>query len=281
MVDQSRPAGAAIQPELSGDIPLSAADRLRFLWRNACRNVAAVGRGPATQPFHPDRQRAFDAIAGQSPGRWLTEVFIATELPRLMPPRQIEVLEIGCGSGSMAPRLAGIGYSGHYTGVDIQDRFRREQFAGIPFTFDHLLMDAHALAPARPADLLISVSALEHIPNDRDLIRRFPQFVRAGGLELHMVPSGPGLATYLWHGYRQYTPAALAERFGGGVGIVRIGGFGSFLLHLFFITVPEMLLRRSLRRAAPGLYRSLLRAAWRVDRVLPVLPTAYAVVRRH
>jgi hypothetical protein len=96
-----------------------------------------------------------------------------------------------------------------------------------------------------------------------------------------VVPSAASLAAYLWHGYRQYTPASLAERFGQRAEIVRIGGLASLLLHIVFITAPEIALRRSLRESVPGLYRTCLRAALRVDRVLPFCPTAYAVVRHH
>jgi 2-polyprenyl-3-methyl-5-hydroxy-6-metoxy-1,4-benzoquinol methylase len=267
--------------EICGDLRLSAGDRLRYLWRNACRNLATLGRGPKTRAFRPDLQRADAAMSGQSPGRLQTELFIESELPELLPPRPVEVLEIGCGAGSMSYRLARLGYSGRYTGVDVQDRFRRDHPKDFGFEVEYHLIDAHVFVPPRPVELLFSNSTLEHVPNDRTLIERLPQFFAPGGIELQVVPSGSSLMSYLWHGYRQYTPASLAERFGEPVEIVRIGGFGSLLLHMVFITGPEMLLRRSLRKRAPGLYRACFRAALRIDCVLPFCPTAYAVIRRH
>ena len=267
--------------EICGDLRLSAGDRLRYLWRNACRNLATLGRGPKTRAFRPDFTRADAVMTGQSPGRLQTELFIESELPKLLPPRPIEVLEIGCGAGTMSHRLARLGYSGRYTGVDVQDRFRRDHPSGFAFEIDFHLIDAHVFVPPRPVELLFSNSTLEHVPNDRKLIERLPQFFAPGGIEVHVVPSGASLAGYLWHGYRQYTPAALAERFGDGVEIVRIGGLASLLLHMVFITGPDMLLRRSLRKAVPGVYRACLRAALRIDRIVPFCPTAYAVIRRH
>jgi len=267
--------------ELCGDIPLSAADRIRYLWRNACRNLASLGRGPKTRAFRPDLRRADAAMAGQSPGRLLTELFIETELPRLSPPRSIEMLEIGCGSGAMSERLARLGYGGRYTGIDVQDRFRRDRPPGFAFVVEYHLIDAHVFKPSRPVELLFSNSTLEHVSNDRMLIERLPEFFAPGGIELHVVPSGASLAAYLWHGYRQYTPASVAERFGERTEIVRIGGLASLLLHMFFITGPEMLLRRSLRKAMPGLYRACLRTALRIDRIVPFCPSAYAIIRRH
>jgi SAM-dependent methyltransferase len=268
------------ESELSGDVQLSFDDRLRYLWRNACRNASQLGRGPATRPFHPDLQRARDAITGQSPGRLVTEQFLETELPKLLPAGRIEVLEIGCGRGALPHRLAKIGYSGRYTGVDVQDQFVRNHSGGFPIEVSFVQIDAHQFTPDRPVDLLFSHSTLEHIPRDGELIARFPAFLKAGGLDLHAVPSGASLVPYLWHGFRQYTPSSLVVRFGPSIEIVRLGGLGSFVLHVIFITVPEIFFRCSLRKRLPGLYRALMTAALRLDRIVPIFPTAYAVIRR-
>ena len=271
---------AAVE-ELNGDTRLSSADRLRYLWRNLCRNLSAVGRGPATRKFSPAADKARAMAAGQSPGRLLTELFIAEELPRLLAMRKADVIEIGCGSGSMADRLAGLDFSGRYCGVDIQDRFNRNRPKDFPFSVEFRQCDVHDFVPAYKADLMISVSALEHIPHDDRVIGRFPDAMKPGGMEVHVVPSGAGLAIYLFHGLRQYTPAALEQKFGADIEIVRLGGLGSYLLHITFITVSDLVFRRSLRKAAPWLYRTLLLGALWCDGWLPLCPSAYAVIRRH
>jgi len=268
-------------PEICGDGAMSPGDRFRYLWQNLCRNLATLGRGPAARPFFPDLECARKAMTGQSPSRLITNVFIDSELPRLLPPRKIEVLEIGCGAGAMADRLAALRYSGTYTGVDIQDYFRRDRPHDFAFAIEFRQIDAHEFSPARPIDLMVSVSTLEHIPSDTKLIERFPGFFNRGGLEVHVVPAGSSLLPYLWHGFRQYTPAKLAARFGPHIDIVKIGGLGSLLLHFLIITGPEMLLRRSPRKVLPSVYAALMRLALRLDRILPVCPTAYAVIRRH
>lgn len=267
--------------ELCGDVPLSTRDRLRYLWRNALRNVSAIGQRSASRSFRPDLAHAHSAMIGQSPGRLMSELFIEQELPILLPPRRIEMLEIGCGSGSMSRRLARLGYGGRYTGVDIQDRFVRADTADFPFDTEFVQSDARAFQPARPIDLMVSVSTLEHIPDDAALISRFRSFFKPGGIELHLVPSGASLAVYLLHGYRQYTPAALAKLFGENVEIVRLGGLASFLVHIGFITAPDLIFRSSLRSKMPAAYSAALRFALRADRLLPICPTAYAVIRRH
>lgn len=268
-------------PEICGDGAMSAGDRVRYLWQNLCRNLATLGHGPAARSFFPDLALARAAMTGQSPSRLITNVFIDSELPRLLPPRRLEALEIGCGAGAMADRLAALGYSGVYTGVDIQDYFKRERPADFPFAVEFRQIDAHEFFPARPVDLMVSVSTLEHIPSDAKLIARFARFFKSGGLEIHVVPAGSSLLPYLWHGFRQYTPAKLAARFGPRIEIIKVGGLGSLLLHFLVITGPEMFLRRSPRKALPGVYTALMRLALRIDRVLPVCPTAYAVIRRH
>ncbi len=267
--------------EICGDGTMSTGDRVRYLWQNACRNLASFGHGPAARPFFPDSARARIAMSGQSPSRLITNLFIDSELPKLLPPRKLEVLEIGCGAGAMAERLAALGYSGVYTGVDIQDYFRRERPDNFPFAVEFYQIDAHEFTPARPVDLMVSVSTLEHIPSDAKLIGRFAGFFNPGGLEVHVIPAGASLLPYLWHGFRQYTPESLAARFGTRIDIVKIGGFGSLLLHFLVITGPEMFLRRSARKQLPGVYAAMMRWALRIDRLLPVCPTAYAVIRRH
>jgi SAM-dependent methyltransferase len=269
---------AVSERELNGDGPLTPPERLLYLWRNACRNLRAGGGGAATDQFQGGRVGS-DDIKQRSPSRFLTDLFIKTKLPRLFPPAPIEMLEVGCGSGSMMRRLASLGYSGQYTGLDIGDRFLREH--GTPFAATFVHGDAHLYQPAQPVDFLFSFSALEHIDRDDVLIARLSAHVRPGGAELHIVPAAAGLFVYLWHGYRQYTPADILARFGDRAEIYRLGGLGSLLVHWAAITVPEILLGVSLRRNAPIAYARLVLAGFAVDRVLPVCPSALAVFRRH
>lgn len=267
--------------ELSGDIRLSFADRVRYIARNACRNLRRGGLRPKTRVFQPDLARARTSAMGQSPARLLTELFIESELPRLAPPRELAMLELGCGSGSMARRLVRLGYRGTYTGIDIKDRFDRQAVAALPLATAFFEIDAHAFRPADKVDLMLSVSTLEHIPDDARLIARLSEFFNRGGVEVHVLPSGASLGLYLWHGFRQYTPTSLAQKFGPSIEIVKLGGLASYLVHFSFITLPDLLLRRSLRKAMPGVYRRAVLAALRVDGWAPVCPGAYAVVRRH
>lgn len=260
--------------EISGDGRMSFARRLHYLAFNLGRNLKP-GKGKAKRlRFCAPRLARTPSTA--SPGRALTEAFLYGMLPALLPPRSIRVLEIGCGSGSLTRLLAEFGYSGSYIGVDVVDRFDHTAQPG--FQREFMLGDAHRFEPGEKFDLVISVSALEHIPEDRRLIEKLAGFVAPAGLQLHFVPSGWGLLAYLWHGYRQYTPISLSERFDSSrTTIYAMGGAASFALHLLFITAGEILLRLRLRRRLPGLYGRMLNGCLQFDRLLPVCATMYAV----
>jgi hypothetical protein len=180
----------------------------------------------------------------------------------------------------MAARLASLGYRGHYTGVDIGNRFQQPDPSS-PIKVLFIRDDVHHAVPANAVDLLISVSALEHIDQDAQLLFRLGQHVATGGIELHFVPAPASLLTYLWHGYRQYTPASITARLGSSVEIVRLGGLGTFLVHMLTITIPEFMFHFRFRRSFPNAYVSLVLFGLAVDRSLPFTPTTLAAIRRH
>ena len=49
----------------------------------------------------------------------------------LLPPKHINILDIGCGSGRMAQVLADLGYTGTYVGLDIRNRFSFKEVDGL------------------------------------------------------------------------------------------------------------------------------------------------------
>ncbi len=101
-------------------------------------------------------------------------------------------------------------------------------------------------------------------------------------MQLHIVPSGWALATFLWHGYRQYSLGALAARFPADrTDIYQLGAAARLVLHMLCVTLPEILLRFSLRRKFGTAYARMLRAGLRLDNLLPAMPVAYAVCERN
>jgi len=266
--------------ELNGDLKLGAGDRLCYLARNFARNLKG-GSGIRAVPWrNPPLFSANENGMTSSPLRYLSETFIRRELPRLHPTTEVSVLDVGCGSGRLADLLAGAGYRGRYTGVDMTDRFGVEELAAGPFQTRFVAGDAHSVPLDGPFDLILSVSALEHIEDDGALVKRLDRMLAAGGAQIHLVPAPAALLIYLWHGYRQYSTKAIAERFGTrGVRVYGLGGGATWLLHFLSITVPEVICRVSMRRAMPRLYASLLRLALQFDHLFPAFPLGYAVVK--
>lgn len=268
--------------ELNGDERLRPSDRVRYLWQNALRGLCSLSptQFAAFRHWRADKlvQAAF-VSASPSPGRALAEAFVVAELPRLLPPGEINVLEVGCGSGRARELLARAGFHGTYTGVDVSDRFDRERET--PFASGFQLMDAHDLEPGARFDLIFSNSALEHIPDDAKLIAHLRTTLRPGGIQLHIIPSGAALYAYLWHGYRQYARGAVARRFvPANTSVFALGGMFSLLLHVVSITVPELLLRVPVREKASALYRPLMRAAIHADRFAPFGAVMYGICER-
>ncbi len=260
--------------EINGDGHKTVTQRLRYLALNLGRNLK-LGKCQAKHLGFTAR-RLPRTPSTASPGRALTEAFIQSELPKMLPSREIRVLEIGCGSGSLTKLLAELGYSGSYIGVDIQDRFDHTLQPEFQRTFAHV--DAHRFEPNGEFDLVISISALEHIPNDNQLIQRLSDFVACNGLQLHFVPGGWALPLYLWHGYRQYTAATLESRFTPALTtLYSMGGATSFILHLLLITIGEILLRLRLRQRLPRFYGRMLDVCLQLDRLVPVCAATYAI----
>ena len=263
--------------EINGDERLGAAGRLTYLWRNLIRNVTGGGAPLAMRAWRPPPGIALDVY---SPSRCLTEAFIGRQLPSLLGRGEISVLDIGCGSGRASALLAGAGYRGRYTGVDVENRFAAERWAGKGFETRFIQGDAHDAVEEGPYDLILSISALEHIHDDARLIAGFDGMLTPGGMQVHFLPAPAGLLVYLWHGYRQYGARAIAERFGvQGTEVYRLGGLASFLLHLIVITGPEIFFSLSPRRRFPRWYAFKLALCLRLDQWMPVLPVTHVVCR--
>lgn len=274
-------AGDTQVREINGDARLSAAARVAYLAGNLVRNVAGSRRLRRRSWRPSDDALAHTATSAASPVRLLMELFLVTELSRLQPRRRLRVLDIGCGSGRMRHVLAAAGFEGQYIGVDVDDRFVMDDTEGAPFAAEFVRGDAGTVPLDGRFDLILSVSALEHVADDVRLLRRLRGLLAPDGLQLHLVPSPWSLFAYLWHGYRQYGARAIAERFdANSADVIALGGLPSLLVHVLCITVCEMLMRWPVRRRAPGFYGRLARAAVRLDRRLPICPPTYAVVER-
>ena len=266
--------------EICGDLPMPPWRRILYLWRNLKRNVLGRHQCGTHERWTPDR-RQIDGfpVDRASAVRVLTESFIVHELPRYVSARDISVLDIGCGSGRLRHVLSEGGLSGRYTGIDTDGRRFTSASPDEPFAVTLIEADATDIELKEMFDIIISVSALEHVPDDMALLKNVERNLKPGGIQIHFVPAGSSLLLYLWHGFRQYNAKYISTRFVQRCHtVIHLGGFPSFLVHALFITIGEIILRIPARRALRPLYGLLNKAAIMSDRLLPFLaPTAVII----
>jgi len=262
--------------EINGDVRLTLVNRIRYLIENIYSNIQGSPGHLKKHRFVSGRLKSTPKEA--SPGRALTESFLDQYLPKLPLPKKINVLEIGCGSGKLSNILIEAGYEGEYTGIDIQDR--HQDFQDDAFARTFLNMDIHEYSSEKKYDLVISISALEHIANDNSVLAKLDDLLKDTGIQLHIVPSGAGLLVYLWHGYRQYSLAAIGEKFGtDNTGVYLLGGFAGFITQFIYITLGEIIFRLNIRHRFPRFYGKALDAGLWLDRYLPFFNTMTVVVK--
>jgi SAM-dependent methyltransferase len=178
--------------------------------------------------------------------------FLAWALRRYFAHAQ-SLLEIGCGTGfviaGIADAVPGIRIAAseaHVSGL----RFAARRVPGA-----HLMqMDARAIPFAAEFDVVAAFDVIEHVEDDRAVLREMHRAARPGGGILLTVPRHP----WLWSEFdvrarhvRRYTARELREKvLAAGFEIVRMTSFVSLLL-------PLMMLSRLRRRAPASDYDAL------------------------
>lgn len=231
---------------INGDRVLTPEEHARYMAMNRARNRARAraSRHVRTQPGPMLRDAS--AIAGQraiTPARMGMNAFfdfVALALRGVLGNRPITVVDIGCGSGTALEAFVRHGYQGSYLGLDISRHRKWKDGAQQGFERALVLGDIHALdleeaLRGRAIDLLLSSTALEHFEDDRAALARITPHLANGAAQAHYVPGEAALDLYGPHGFRQYSPNCLQERFPGAE-VYRFGGVGSNLLHRAIIT---------------------------------------------
>jgi SAM-dependent methyltransferase len=174
-------------------------------------------------------------------------------LDRYLPPRAggqpRRVLDVGCGTGTMLQYLASYGKA---QGIDADQeavRFCRRrgvhqvrQVSSIPLPF-----------PAAAFDLITMLDVLEHIDDDRGMLRELHRVLSPAGMLLLSVPA----YRFLWgpqdeiSGHkRRYTAPEVRERLtGAGFSIRRLTYFNTFL----FPAIAGIRVLRPYRPGSPNL----------------------------
>lgn len=263
--------------EISGDIPLSLVQKLGYLGVNFVRNLFGI-RFPGKTAFWHVR---VNDTSTDSPGRSYLNTFVRRMLPMILPVGAVSVLDIGCGTAYMRSILSNAGYAGEYVGVDIVREPKLDEKSTPAFSMTFVQQDINTFESSRRFDLVFSNTSLEHVPNDFVAVQKAHELSADNGVEVHIVPSHWSLPLYIWHGYRQYTPARLKRMFSDTPHtIYRLGGFASWCVHFFCITVPERIFGMSSFRKG-ALYPKMKRWANMADRFLPFGSALYAIIVTH
>lgn len=150
----------------------------------------------AANPYLNPRLYHFDYL-GLVTGRRLIEATLARELP---PRAEARVLDIGCGSAPWKPLLAP--YAREYVGIDLK-----------PGPAVDVVAPAEALPfPDGHADVVFSISVLEHVRGQREAVSEIRRVLKPGGVAIVGVP-------FIWpihgspHDYWRWTPHGLEQVF--------------------------------------------------------------------
>jgi SAM-dependent methyltransferase len=132
---------------------------------------------------------------------------ICDVVARFVPPGG-DVVDYGCGTGSIAARLRDLGYRavGAEVGAGMLEACRARGISTIDLSKEWI--------PRSSADCVLACDVLEHAEDDLGLLRRLRGTIRAGGLLIGTVPA----YEFLWSGedyasshFRRYTRAALVR----------------------------------------------------------------------
>ena len=284
----------------NGDGALSLGGRIAYLAQNRINNRAPyehLDPGLSIADLDVRESTRLDELPGlPSPSRALCDLFwmylpwdaIEQEVGPL------RILDVGCGTGRYGVTLQA--WSGarvaRYLGID---RDPHTDWPRLTARHPYLAFcrgDAQAIGDLVPVDtnIFISQSTLEHVEDDISCLDQIHDYAHHYGrpmLSIHLIPSQACLWTYLWHGYRQYTPRTLSARTRRFADcserlLVRLGGTACNALHYRFITWPLLILRRGDRRdTEPVRYREALRQAIIRDMRAPQPSAAFYALLIH
>jgi 2-polyprenyl-3-methyl-5-hydroxy-6-metoxy-1,4-benzoquinol methylase len=269
--------------QLCGDWSLTPRQLHLYLEYHAARNArnAAASRRERIRTFPLPRAHARLASDLSPPRADLHRFFsFAAHALRHRFRRDITILDVGCGGGPCAEFFDAAGYTGTYIGLDV---YRKKTWSDRPtanLTKRLILGDVHTFDSSGlpPIDLLISSTALEHIPDDTGAIARLSRLLVPDAAQVHYVPGEGALSLYGPHGWRQYSPRCLRTLFPRGQ-IYRAGGPVSSLVHRVAITGPTQRRQPTLMVRAPRRYAMIRDLTLALDRLLGNRPpTMYGVI---
>lgn len=261
--------------ELSGDVPLSFSEKIQYLAVNFFRGL--YGRR-FFRSIHWVPEKVVD-FSQDSLFRIYSNEFVKTLLPTLFDNKKISILDIGCGSGYIRAQFKENGFTGAYEGIDIKKHKDFDTYNVDGFSHTISLVPVEQFKSSQKYNLIFSFTALEHVSDDMTAIKNVSQYLAPQGVQVHIIPSFWSLFIYLFHGYRQYTESRIKKIFSGNTyTIYSIGGTGSFLVQLLWVTFPERIFKSWPLTRSKNSYQKAKKWALQVDKLIPFFAMQYAVV---
>jgi len=208
-----------------------------------------------------------------SPSRIYVNSFLKENLKNLvlLSDSEIKVLDVGCGSGYVREIFQDLGYRISYTGLDVKKHSKFDKFSG-----EFINSKIEDFQSDKKVDLVLSMSALEHIEDNQKAISRIGELLAPNGVQIHSIPAKASYPLYLGHGYRRYNVSSIKKLFGDDVTVYKIGGMFSFMVHFFLITIPKKIFKTD-RVMITNFYYFLVKISSKLDRFVPA-PTVFYII---
>jgi SAM-dependent methyltransferase len=156
-------------------------------------------------------------------------------------PNGYRVLEVGCGNGNVLRVLEQVCDRGEVIGLDLfAERLR---YARQRVRCQLVQADIYDWPFHSPFNLIGMFDVLEHLPDDRQVLRQLHQALAPGGCLVLTVPAHRGLWSYsdvFAQHYRRYAPADLSQALG------ECGFVVEYLTQFMMVLYPLMWLGRRL-----------------------------------
>lgn len=155
----------------------------------AAASSGASNQHPATTPKWDPRQ--YEQFAAER-SRPFADLIARIDLAGAR-----EIVDLGCGTGSLTAELSHRWPGAHVVGVDnspemLADARARE----VPERLQFELADLRDFAPARPLDIVVSNATLQWVPDHLPVLARLASFLNPGGVVALQVPGNFGEPTH-------------------------------------------------------------------------------------
>jgi hypothetical protein len=156
-----------------------------------------------------------------------------------------------------------------YRGMDVVRNSEWDKFNG-KSKFNLEIGDASkVINNLTDINFIFTQSALEHFPEDLIFFSQIADYVNncnSPVFQVHLMPSSACLNTYLWHGYRHFTPNSISritKLFADNSKFELYGLRGDYCnkLHIKYITLPNLILKRDFRKLYNFKYNQNLKKA--------------------